>query len=156
MPTWLVPTLKWGGIGLAIIAAVVILYVRFIAATPAPGAKRPAPRAARPPTGSSRSPTDQPANTYAAAASRPRRRSSCCRFGRRHKTSVAREGLEPRMIGSPSPAKGLRPAGLSGFSTETSSVAGTEGARSGSSTSTTSGALPWRSIQPASGPTQAR
>jgi hypothetical protein len=32
MPTWLVPTLKWGGIGLAIIAAVAILYVRFIAA----------------------------------------------------------------------------------------------------------------------------
>jgi hypothetical protein len=38
MPTWLVPTLKWGGMGLAIIAAVVILYVRFIAATPAPEA----------------------------------------------------------------------------------------------------------------------
>ncbi len=38
MPTWLVPTLKWGGIGLAIIAAVAILYVRFIAATPAPEA----------------------------------------------------------------------------------------------------------------------
>ena len=38
MPTWLVPTLKWGGIGLAIIAAVTILYVRFIAAAPAPEA----------------------------------------------------------------------------------------------------------------------
>ena len=38
MPTWLVPTLKWGGIGLAIIAAVAILYVRFIAAAPAPEA----------------------------------------------------------------------------------------------------------------------
>ena len=41
MPTWLVPALKWGGIGLAIIAAVVILYVRFIAATPAPEAGAP-------------------------------------------------------------------------------------------------------------------
>jgi hypothetical protein len=38
MPTWPVPTLKWGGLGLAILAAVVILYVRFIAATPAPEA----------------------------------------------------------------------------------------------------------------------
>jgi hypothetical protein len=41
MPTWLVPTLKWGGMGLAIIAAVVILYVRFIAATPASEAGAP-------------------------------------------------------------------------------------------------------------------
>ena len=41
MPTWLVPTLKWGGIVLAIIAAVAILYVRFIAATPAPEAGAP-------------------------------------------------------------------------------------------------------------------
>ena len=41
MPTWLVPTLKWGGIGLAIIAAVAILYVRFIAAAPAPEAGPP-------------------------------------------------------------------------------------------------------------------
>jgi hypothetical protein len=41
MPTWLVPAWKWGGIGLAIIAAVVILYVRFIAATPAPEAGAP-------------------------------------------------------------------------------------------------------------------
>ena len=41
MPTWLVPTLKWGGLGLAILAAVVILYVRFIAATPAPEAGAP-------------------------------------------------------------------------------------------------------------------
>jgi hypothetical protein len=41
MPTWLVPTLKWGGIGLAIIAAVAILYVRFIAAAPAPEAGAP-------------------------------------------------------------------------------------------------------------------
>ena len=38
MPTWLVPTLKWGGIGLAIIAAVAIL---FIAAAPAPEAGAP-------------------------------------------------------------------------------------------------------------------
>jgi Na+/proline symporter len=35
MPTWLVPTLKWGGIALAIIAAIAIIYVQFIAA-PAP------------------------------------------------------------------------------------------------------------------------
>ena len=35
MPSWLVPTLKWGGIALAIIAAVTIVYVRFVAA-PAP------------------------------------------------------------------------------------------------------------------------
>ena len=41
MPTWLVPTLKWGGIGLAILTAVAILYVRFIAAVPAPEAGAP-------------------------------------------------------------------------------------------------------------------
>ena len=41
MPTWLVPTLKWGGIVLAILAAVAILYVRFIAATPVPEAGAP-------------------------------------------------------------------------------------------------------------------
>jgi len=41
MPTWLVPTLKWGGIGLAILTAVAILYVRFIAAAPAPEAGAP-------------------------------------------------------------------------------------------------------------------
>jgi NADH:ubiquinone oxidoreductase subunit 5 (subunit L)/multisubunit Na+/H+ antiporter MnhA subunit len=35
MPTWLVPTLKWGGIGLALIAAIAIIYVQFLAA-PAP------------------------------------------------------------------------------------------------------------------------
>jgi Na+/proline symporter len=35
MPTWLVPTLKWGGIALAVIAAIGIIYVQFIAA-PAP------------------------------------------------------------------------------------------------------------------------
>jgi hypothetical protein len=35
MPTWLVPTLKWGGIVLAIIAAIAIIYVRYIAAGPA-------------------------------------------------------------------------------------------------------------------------
>ena len=35
MPTWLVPTLKWGGIALAVIAALAIIYVQFIAA-PAP------------------------------------------------------------------------------------------------------------------------
>ena len=31
MPTWLVPTLKWGGTVLVIIAAVAIIYVRFFA-----------------------------------------------------------------------------------------------------------------------------
>ena len=41
MPTWLVPTLKWSGIGLAILTAVAILYVRFIAAAPAPEAGAP-------------------------------------------------------------------------------------------------------------------
>jgi hypothetical protein len=35
MPTWLVPTLMWGGIALAVVAAIAILYVQFIAA-PAP------------------------------------------------------------------------------------------------------------------------
>ena len=35
MPTWLVPTLKWGGIALAVIAAIAIIYVQFVA-TPAP------------------------------------------------------------------------------------------------------------------------
>jgi hypothetical protein len=35
MPTWLVPTLKWGGIALAVIAAIAIIYGQFIAA-PAP------------------------------------------------------------------------------------------------------------------------
>jgi Na+/proline symporter len=41
MPAWLVPTLKWGGIALAIIAAIAIIYVRFIAA-PAPPEATPA------------------------------------------------------------------------------------------------------------------
>ena len=41
MPTWLVPTLKWGGIVLVIIAAVAIIYVRFVAAAPAPEAGVP-------------------------------------------------------------------------------------------------------------------
>jgi len=38
MPAWLVPTLKWGGIVLAIIAAIAIVYVRYMAAGPAPEA----------------------------------------------------------------------------------------------------------------------
>jgi hypothetical protein len=38
MPTWLVPTLKWGGIGLALIAAIAIIYVQFLAAPAAPEA----------------------------------------------------------------------------------------------------------------------
>jgi hypothetical protein len=38
MPTWLVPTLKWGGIVLAIIAAIAIIYVRYMVAGPSPEA----------------------------------------------------------------------------------------------------------------------
>jgi hypothetical protein len=38
MPTWLVPTLKWGGIALAIISAIAIVYTRFIAGGPTPEA----------------------------------------------------------------------------------------------------------------------
>lgn len=38
MPSWLAPTLRWGGIALAIIAAVAIIYVQFIAAAPTPEA----------------------------------------------------------------------------------------------------------------------
>ena len=35
MPTWLAATLQWGGIGLATVAVIAIIYVQFIAA-PAP------------------------------------------------------------------------------------------------------------------------
>lgn len=35
MPTWLVPTLKWGGVVLSIVSAIALIYVQFIAATPA-------------------------------------------------------------------------------------------------------------------------
>jgi hypothetical protein len=35
MPTWLVPTLKWGGIVVAILSAIALIYVE--AAAPAPG-----------------------------------------------------------------------------------------------------------------------
>jgi Na+/proline symporter len=38
MPTWLVPTLKWGGVALAIIAAIAIIYVQFMAAPVPPEA----------------------------------------------------------------------------------------------------------------------
>ena len=38
MPTWLVATLKWGGIALAIVSAVAIIYVQYIAAAPVPEA----------------------------------------------------------------------------------------------------------------------
>jgi hypothetical protein len=38
MPTWLGPTLKWGGIALAIISAIAIIYVQYIAAAPPPEA----------------------------------------------------------------------------------------------------------------------
>ena len=41
MPTWIVPTLKWGGIALAILAGIAIIYVQFIAAAPAPEAGAP-------------------------------------------------------------------------------------------------------------------
>jgi ABC-type dipeptide/oligopeptide/nickel transport system permease subunit len=36
MPTWLVPTLKWGGIVLAIISAMGLIYVQMGAPAPAP------------------------------------------------------------------------------------------------------------------------
>ena len=38
MPTWLVPTFKWGGIALAVIAAIAIIYVQFLAAPASPEA----------------------------------------------------------------------------------------------------------------------
>ena len=38
MPTWLAPTLKWGGIALAIVSVVAIVYVQYIAAAPTPEA----------------------------------------------------------------------------------------------------------------------
>ena len=38
MPTWLVATLKWGGIALAIVSAIAIIYVQYIAAAPTPEA----------------------------------------------------------------------------------------------------------------------
>jgi hypothetical protein len=36
MPTWLVPTLKWGGIILAIVSAIALIYVQMAAPAPAP------------------------------------------------------------------------------------------------------------------------
>jgi hypothetical protein len=36
MPSWLVPTLKWGGIVLAIISAIALIYVQMGAPAPAP------------------------------------------------------------------------------------------------------------------------
>jgi NADH:ubiquinone oxidoreductase subunit 5 (subunit L)/multisubunit Na+/H+ antiporter MnhA subunit len=36
MPSWLVPTLKWGGIVLTIIAVIAIIYTQFIGVAPAP------------------------------------------------------------------------------------------------------------------------
>jgi hypothetical protein len=38
VPTWLVPTLKWGGIVVAVIATIAIMYVQFIAAPAEPEA----------------------------------------------------------------------------------------------------------------------
>ena len=76
---------------------------------------------------------DQAAHA-AARASRPAA-IACRRFGRRSNTHVACEVL--KAVSGRVPAKGLRRLRLCGFSTETSFVAGTKGARSGSSTSTT-------------------
>jgi hypothetical protein len=42
MPTWLVPTLKWGGVALAIISAIAIIYVQFMGTAPT-GETGPAP-----------------------------------------------------------------------------------------------------------------
>jgi hypothetical protein len=36
MPSWVVTTLKWGGVVLATVSAIALIYVQFIAATPAP------------------------------------------------------------------------------------------------------------------------
>jgi hypothetical protein len=36
MPSWVVPTLKWGGVVLATVSAIALIYVQFIAAAPAP------------------------------------------------------------------------------------------------------------------------
>ena len=38
MPTWLVPTLKWGGIVVAILSAIALLYVQMAAPAPGPEA----------------------------------------------------------------------------------------------------------------------
>jgi ABC-type antimicrobial peptide transport system permease subunit len=36
MPSWLVPTLKWGGIALAIVSVIALIYVQMGAPVPAP------------------------------------------------------------------------------------------------------------------------
>jgi hypothetical protein len=36
MPSWLVPTLKWGGIVLAIVSAIALIYVQIAAPPPGP------------------------------------------------------------------------------------------------------------------------
>jgi hypothetical protein len=36
MPSWLVPTLKWGGIVLTIVAVIAIIYIQFMGVAPAP------------------------------------------------------------------------------------------------------------------------
>jgi hypothetical protein len=41
MPTWLVPTLKWGGIILAIVSAIALIYVQMVAPAPAPETGEP-------------------------------------------------------------------------------------------------------------------
>jgi hypothetical protein len=38
MPTWLVPTLKWGGIVVAILSAIALIYVQMAAPAPGPEA----------------------------------------------------------------------------------------------------------------------
>jgi hypothetical protein len=41
MPTWLVPTLKWGGVVLAIVSAIALTYVQVAAPPPAGESFRP-------------------------------------------------------------------------------------------------------------------
>jgi hypothetical protein len=38
MPTWLVPTLKWGGIVVAVLSAIALIYVQMAAPAPGPEA----------------------------------------------------------------------------------------------------------------------
>jgi hypothetical protein len=41
MPTWLVPTLKWGGIVVASLSAIALIYVQMAAPPPAGESFRP-------------------------------------------------------------------------------------------------------------------
>ncbi len=38
MPTWLIPTLKWGGLALVIVFAITLVYVELVAPNPTPKA----------------------------------------------------------------------------------------------------------------------